>query len=56
MPKALIREHFASAIVRFEPTGVEHAGESNRLARIDPERHDILDLELDRVTDADAVT
>ena len=55
MPKALIRERFASAIVRFDPTGMEHAVEPDRLAGLDAERHDVLDLEVDRVADADAV-
>ena len=55
MPKALIRERFASAIVRFDADRMEHAVEPNRLAGLDAERHDVLDLEVDRVADADAV-
>src|SRR5438876_3129959 len=35
---------------------VEHAGEPNRLAGLDAEGHDVLDLEVDHVPDADAVT
>ena len=35
---------------------MEHAVEPNRLAGLDPERHDVLDLEVDRVPDTDAVT
>ncbi len=34
---------------------MEHAVEPHRLAGLDPERHDVLDLEVDRVADADAV-
>src|SRR5204862_6099584 len=35
--------------------GVEHAVEPHRLPGLDAERHDVLDLEVDRVADADAV-
>ena len=34
---------------------MEHPGEPNRLACLDPVRHDVLGFEVDRVTDADAV-
>ena len=34
---------------------MEHAGEPNRLAGLDSERHDVLDLEIDHVADAHAV-
>src|SRR6187200_3603495 len=34
---------------------VEHPVEAHRLPRLDAERHDVLDLEVDRVSDADAV-
>ena len=56
MPNALIRERFASAIVRSDADRVEHAVEPDRPAGLDAERHDVLDLEVDRVADADAVT
>src|SRR5690242_1397820 len=36
--------------------GVEHALEPDRLAGLDAEGHDVLDLEVDHVPDADAVT
>ena len=35
---------------------MEHAGEPHRLAGLDAEGHDVLDLEVDRVADAHAVT
>src|SRR5437660_3233647 len=35
--------------------GVEHAGEAHGLVVLDAEGHDVLDLEVDRVADADAV-
>lgn len=34
---------------------MEHAVEPHRLARLDPEGHDVLNLEVDRVSNADAV-
>src|SRR4051812_43968528 len=37
------------------PDGMEHAVESNRLTGLDAERHDVLDLELDDITDVHAV-
>src|SRR5512132_169953 len=36
--------------------GMEHPVESHRLAGFDAERHDVLDLEVDRAWDTDAVT
>ena len=53
--RTLIRERFARhrEIGRH---GVEHAGESHRLAGLDAEGHDVLDLEVDCVPDAHAVT
>ena len=56
MPKALIRERFASAIVRSEPTGWNMPSNRTGSTRLDAERHDVLDLEVDHVADADAVT
>ena len=56
MPKALIRVRFASAIVRSDATGWNMPAEPDRLARLDAERHDVLDLEVDRVPNPDAVT
>ena len=56
IPKALIRDRFASAMVSVEPTGMEHARRTDGLAGLDPERDDVLDLEVDHVADADAVT
>ena len=55
MPKALILERVASAIVSSEPTGWKMPVEPDRLAGLDAERHDVLDLEVDRVADPDAV-
>src|SRR4051812_49159263 len=40
---------------QVRPGGMEHAGEAHRLTRLDPERHDVLDLEVDRVADAHGV-
>src|SRR4051794_30200932 len=37
------------------PDWMEHAVEADRLAGLDAERHDVLDLEVDRVADAHAV-
>src|SRR4051794_35373776 len=37
------------------PGGMEDAREPRRLARLAPERHDVLDLEVDRLPDLDAV-
>src|SRR5439155_5566953 len=34
---------------------VEHAGKANRLSRLDTKGHDVLDLEIDRVADPNAV-
>src|SRR6478735_2527900 len=36
--------------------GVEHAGELHRLTGLHAERHDVLDLEVDGITDPDAVS
>ena len=56
MPKALIRDRVASATVSSEPAGWNMPFEADRLARLDAERDDVLDLEVDRVADPDAVT
>ena len=55
IPKPLIRDDFASAIVRSDPTGWNIPGELDRLASLHTERDDVLDLELDPVADADTV-
>src|SRR4051794_38595540 len=40
---------------QVRPDRVEHAVEPDRPSVLDPERHDVLDLEVDRIPDADAV-
>ena len=56
MPNASIFDRFASAAVSSDATGWKIPVEPRRLARLDPEGDDVLDLEVDRVSDADAVT
>ena len=50
-----MRDRVASATVELRAGGMEHADEPHRLARLDAERDDVLDLEVDPVADADAV-
>jgi hypothetical protein len=52
MPKALIRELFASPIVSSEPTGWNMPVSRNGFACLDAEGDDVLDFELDCVADA----
>ena len=55
MPKALIRRPLRLGHRQIRPDRVEHPGEPHRLAGLHTERDDVLDLEVDRIADADAV-
>ena len=55
MPKALIFDRFASAIVKLERDRVEHPVEAGRLPGLDTEGDDVLDLEVDGISDPDAM-